>query len=114
MPRFWKEQYSETIARELNIRGREDDLIAGRNDAEWIYYVRVCSFTFAFYSLEMLQDYLIYFSQDIKPSSRRRCFWVSGPMEQTRYDRLPLYLWEKSKRVKVVKALTEALTYFKK
>jgi hypothetical protein len=66
-----------------------------------------------FYSLEMLQDYLTYFSHDIKPSSRRRCLWVSGLMEQSKFARLPLYLWEEPKRVKVVKALTEALRHFK-
>ena len=64
---------------------------------EWIYYVEVCGFTFAFFSLEMIQEYLDFYSRKILPSSR-----LYGASQfshgaaasigdgQTRFERLPL------------------------
>ncbi|MCW3059118.1 MAG: hypothetical protein JWQ02_939 [Capsulimonas sp.] len=88
--------------------------------AQWVYFVHVCSFMFAFHSVEQISEYLNYFSHAIKPSSRTRegATWRVGVSRgdhwerQSRFDRLPLYLFEEPKRVKVVAALERARKLF--
>jgi hypothetical protein len=87
--------------------------------AKWQYYVRVCSFTFSFSSVEEIQEYLDYFSRKIHPTSadwagNRRIYLNVGDHydRQTCFDRLPLYLKEEPKRHKVAKALQKALAEF--
>jgi len=92
-----------------DIEGRS---VVGVPHAEWIYYVCVCSFTFTFFSLEMLEEYVAYYSKKTLPSSRASAIWVGEP--QTKFDRLPQYLREEAKRQKVVKALTKALNEFRR
>ena len=112
MARIWKEPYSEKTALSLGIHDVEGVPVVGGPRATWIYYVRVCSFTFAFFSLFMLEEYLAYYAQKTLPSSRRAGVWIGEP--QTRFDRLPLRLREEPKRRRVVKALTDALTQFRR
>ena len=113
MARYWKEK----------LKGKQNLLL------NWRYYVHVCSFTFVFASLSEIEEYRDYFSQKIHPSSAddvdwRNCRWWTPPNErgfswaldhwerQSRFDRLPLFLFEEPKRQKVVKALNEALKKF--
>ena len=78
----------------------------------WVYFVRVCSFTFSFRSLEQIQEYLDYFSQKVHPSSADRQDSADHWERQSFFDQLPLYLFEEPKRQKVVKALTQAIAEF--
>lgn len=112
MARIWKEPYSEEKAREISIHDIENVVVLGGPDAEWIYYVYVCSFTFAFYSLAMIQEYLDYYNTKILPSHMGSSFWVGEPQEKL--NRLPLRLRNESKRHQVIKALTKALYEFRK
>jgi hypothetical protein len=77
--------------------------------AKAICRVRVCSFTFFFANRDQIQACLDFYSRKIHPSSRIRhmngCHWEF----QRWCDRLPLYLREEPKRVKVVAALSRAL-----
>lgn len=132
MARFWKEPYTYERAAGLNIRDYEDAPVLGvppgaSNDPSfrawprWIYFVEVCRFTFAFFSLEMMREYLDYFSHKVLPSSRFHdppFFMGAAPAidsrGQTRFERLPLRLRQESKRVRVVKALERALNHFAK
>jgi hypothetical protein len=121
MARFWREPYSEEAARQIGIHDYESALILGAPHTPWIYYVEVCSFTFAFYSLAMLREYLDYYSHKILPSSRFYSppFSMGAPPAvnsegQTRFERLPLRLRMESKRAKVIKALERALAEFGK
>jgi hypothetical protein len=129
--RFWKEPYSLERALELGIRDWENAPVVGVPNREWmgnpefrawpqwIYHVEVCGFTFAFFSLEMIREYLDFYSRKVVPSSR---FYGLSPFShgpaasvgdgQTRYERLPLRLRQGPKRVRVVKALERALKVF--
>lgn len=102
MARFWK----------TDAQNRPNPLIP-----DWIYYVEVCSFTFTFGSLEHIEEYLAHFSQKIHPSradgAAHGSYSHGDHFErQGMFDRLPLYLFEEPKRLKVVNALTRALVEF--
>jgi hypothetical protein len=131
MARFWKEPYSLAAALALGIRDFENAPYVGvpngawvgrpdfRDWPEWIYYVEVCRFTFAFFSLDMIREYRDFYSRKVLPSSR---FFGASPFSrgaaasvgdgQTRFERLPLRLRKEAKRVRVVKALERALQLF--
>ena len=98
---------------------------------QWNYFVNVCSFTFCFTSLAQIEEYHDYFSQKIHASScdrRIRSPWqltfigrkyanIGSPdhdERQSKFDKLPQYLFEEPKRIKVVKALEKALKEFSK
>jgi hypothetical protein len=81
----------------------------------WVFFVRVCSFTFEFHSLKQIEDCLEYYSQKIHPSSRLPVYnenygdhWEA----QRWFEQLPMYLLEEPKRQKVIKALAAALEQF--
>jgi hypothetical protein len=82
-----------------------------------VVFVSVCSFTFRFYSRPQLEQVLNYYEQKIVPSSREpESVWSlrggdHGEAERW-FERLPLFLREESKRLKVVKALRDALKMF--
>jgi hypothetical protein len=117
MARFWKEQYSRERAEQLGIHDFEDALVVGSTDSKWIYHVDVCRFTFAFFSLQMMREYLDFFSRKILPSSRLPSPFSGGAAAgvgdgQTRFERLPLRLRKEPNRQKIVKALQRALEEF--
>jgi hypothetical protein len=119
MARLWHEPYTEEKARQLGIHDYEGALVLGALGARWIYYVEVCKFTFAFFSVKMIQEYLDYYPHKLLPSSRgyHPPFSLGAPPAvnsdgQTRFERLPLRLRKEPKRQKVVKALQRALIEF--
>lgn len=123
MSRIWKEPYTLEAARQLGIRELEAQTIVRWDNQNllwaltgpepiWIYYVCVCGFTFAFFSIEMIQDYLNYYSQKTLPSRIRNTPHCNHDLRQSVFMRLPLYLREEPKRLKVIKALKRALAEF--
>jgi hypothetical protein len=121
MARFWREPYTEEKARHIGIHDYESALILGSPGTQWIYYVEVCKFTFAFFSLAMILEYLDYYSRKLLPSSRLHYppFSMGAPPAvnsegQTRFERLPLRLRKEPRRQRVVKALQRALVEFSK
>ena len=141
MARFWKEPYTLEKARSLGIHEFEggaivrwdmegyetelplyvgewegkEHLMRYRNpEPKWIYFVHVCNFTFAFYSLVMMQAYLDYYSQKILPTRAQDAPHCNNDLRQHWSNRLPLYLREEPKRQKVVKALQTAIREFSK
>ena|SRR5437016_5814501 len=83
-----------------------------------VYFVRVCGFTFEFHSLEQLRICLRFFSQKTRPSSRigfsatdRQIHWLHW-VAQRCFERLPMYLLEERRRVRIVPALKQALAQF--
>ena len=80
----------------------------------WIYHVYVCRFTFSFFSLEDIPNYIRYYSTKILPSRILDTPHINHDMRQTPFKRLPLYLRDESKRLRVVKALQSALADFEK
>jgi hypothetical protein len=78
----------------------------------WIYFVRVCSFTFEFHSLEQIKKCLDYYSMAIHQSSRMDIGGADHWEMQRWFERLPMYLLEEPRRQKVVKALSSAMEEF--
>jgi len=77
-----------------------------------VIFVRVAGFTFEFHNSEQIQACLEYFNRKLQPSSRipmNAEHSFSHWEAQRWFERLPLYLREEPKRVKVVEALREAL-----
>lgn len=77
----------------------------------WVYFVRECSFTFQFVTLDQLKECLEWFEKKIHPSSREynnglEHYW------QRWYERLPKGLTRESKRIKIAKALKKAYEEF--
>src|SRR5687768_7976867 len=99
MARFWREPYTEEKARLIGIHDYEGALVLGQPGTRWIYHVEVCKFTFAFFSMRMIQEYLDYYSRKLLRSSRLNNppFSLGAPPAvnsegQTRFERLPLQL----------------------
>jgi hypothetical protein len=116
MARWWKEPYTRKAAEAAGIHDFEGAPVLGDPDSRWIYYVEVCGFRFVFFSLEMLREYLEFYSHKILPSSRGSGVspFSRGPAAsvgdgQTRFERLPLRLRKERRRREVVKALERAL-----
>jgi hypothetical protein len=55
------------------------------NQSEDVFFVRVCSFTFAFLSAKEIQQYLDYYSEEIHPSSALPYLPESGWEYQTQF-----------------------------
>jgi hypothetical protein len=76
------------------------------------YFVRVCGFTFEFWSADYIAVALNYFRSKVHPSSRVGGNWGEHDVTQRWYERLPLQLQQNGKRERVVAALEEALAKF--
>ena len=121
MARIWKEPYDRTKHRN-RMRGVEgvsrDHYRAPTIVHADVYFVRVCSFTFEFHSIEQIEMTLAYYARKIQPTSRvdisQLCPGFEHWEAQRWFEQLPLYLREEPKRIKVVAALKEALKKFKR
>nr|WP_086940392.1 hypothetical protein [Thaumasiovibrio occultus] len=128
--KYWKEQYTTGKALAAGIHGNEGVPITGfvdgswrpyvaREPIPWLYYVEVCNFQFVFFSLDMLDLYIDYFSRKILPTSR---FYGVSPFSngpaasigdgQSPFERLPAFLRKKNNRRRVLKALEQAKAHF--
>jgi len=110
MARIWKQPYREVAKDRLHL------FVPGYRrlePSEWVYFVHVCSFQFTFTSVEQIGEYLTHYSHSMKPSNRWSDSTGADHWErQSRFAKLPLYLWEEPKRRKVVNALTRAVKQF--
>jgi len=80
-----------------------------------VVFVSVCSFTFRFDTQEQLERVLQYYEQRIVPTSRLPESALGGADHwevQRWFEKLPFFLREEPKRLKVVKALRDALKTF--
>jgi hypothetical protein len=76
-----------------------------------VYFVEVASFRFQFHSLNQLRECLVLFNQKIHPTSRQLNVWLEHYWQRW-FEWLPQWLFEESKRVRVVAALEKAVTDF--
>jgi hypothetical protein len=80
--------------------------------AEPRYFVRVCGFTFEFWSIGHIAVALDYFRRKVHPSSRVGGNWGEHDVTQRWFERLPLRLQESGRRERVVTALEQARAKF--
>jgi hypothetical protein len=114
MSRHWKERLDPEKHQDymsgsmvLNVEPSKDNLIE-----RWAYLVRVCGFTFHFVSVSQVRECLDHFSRKIHPSGRYDKLPPGSHWYHPWYERLPMWLFEESKRVRVVMALRQALAEF--
>ncbi|MEL7362573.1 MAG: hypothetical protein AAFN13_10915 [Bacteroidota bacterium] len=118
MAKHWKEPYTREAAQALGIHDFEGRPILGDANTRWIYYVRVCSFTFGFFSLDELDRYLAFFERKTLPSGTVAGPFSSGPAAsvgdgKSVFERLPGRLRARNNRETVRKALARARSDFK-
>ena len=115
MPRIWTEPFEKSrhvvpwvYRSELEARLRSPSSVPNN-----VLMVNVASFTFHFVSLRQVRDYLAYFELKTHPSSRLPVIhtmdYGDNGEAQRWFDQLPMYLLEDARRMKVIKALTQAL-----
>lgn len=79
--------------------------------------VEVCGFQFIFHSVMQIELCIDYYSREVRPSSRLPVYTenLGGDHWETQrwFEKLPLYLLEKSKRPKVVAALERAMIEYR-
>ncbi|MEM9998557.1 MAG: hypothetical protein AAF809_12725 [Bacteroidota bacterium] len=119
MAKHWKEPYTLEAAQALGIHDFEGCPVLGDANTRWIYYVRVCSFTFGFFSLRELDRYIDFFSHKTLPSSMIEGPFSSGPAAsvgdgQSVFERLPGRLRAGGNRDTVHRALERARSDFAK
>ena len=111
MPRYWKERYAG--ARYGDNPPEPLPPPARGLVIQELMCVNVCSFTFKFYSDDEIREYIAFFEKKTHPSSTLPIPEGSDSFfrwhSQRWYERLPMYLQEESKRVKVLKAPRKAL-----
>jgi len=90
-----------------------------RDLPEWLYFVHVCGFRFVFTSYVQIAEFREFYDQPLKPAFRS--IWTDskgvehvGGDTTSEFARLPLYLWQKAKRVKVMRGLERAIREFAK
>src|SRR5579862_220998 len=111
MPRYWREPYKG--ARYGDHPPEPLPAPARGLVIQELICISVCSFTFKFYNRDEIREYIGFFERKTHPSSTlpipagKDSFfrWHS----QRWYERLPMYLQEESKRLKVLKALRKGL-----
>lgn len=117
MSKYKKEPYSLEQAKACGIHSSENAVVVRWNNSpKWIYRVEVANFDFAFFSIDMLDEYIGYFASKTLPQQSGNQF-TSGPAAsigdgQTPFERLPARLSKKNIRPRVLKALNEARCYF--
>ena len=79
--------------------------------AKWVYFVEVASFTFQFQSLDQLRECLEFFNRKVHPTSRQPNVYLEHYWQRW-FEKLPQWLFEEPRRVKVVAALERAAKDF--
>ena len=116
MARIWKERYEPYKHRNRMWPPPADTSPDRKLVPLYVYFVHVCSFTFEFHSFAQIEACLAYYSAKVRPSSRLPFYTenLGGDHYEAQrwFERLPMYLLEESKRVRVVKALVRAQAEF--
>jgi hypothetical protein len=113
MAKIWRE--------ELDLK-RHRDFVSGHQDAGgvpidphasdgWVYFVRECSFTFQFVTIDQIRECRDYFGARLH-SARRRSGITLEHHWQRWFERLPPGLVADPKRTRILEALERALATF--
>lgn len=79
----------------------------------WVYFVRECGFTFQFVHLGQLETAIEYFANRVHPSSRTPHTHPEH-WHHRWFERLPAGLTGGGKRTRILRALTRALSEFRR
>ena len=114
MSKHWKEKTDPEVHIDYMSTTHIDGMSvkSSAERGEWVYFVRECSFTFQFVSLNQLEAAKNYFLLKVHPSTRSfnnglEHYW------QKWFERLPAGLNGGTKRERLLKALGKALEEFK-
>ncbi len=129
--KYWREQHAVQQAIKVPLASRQSLEEGNRKQevarsrhcrnvfSDWIYYVEVCNFKFAFFSLTVIDEYIDFFSRKVLPSSKKTpCspyFEQQEPSFSEGYippESLPSYLHTHHSRTQVLQALRMAKEYF--
>ena len=111
MAKIWKEELDwSRHSNKMDTPVKRPPKIGGLQ--RWVFFVRVCSFTFEFHSIQQIKACLEYYSRKIHSSSRMDIGGADAWEMQHWFERLPMYLLEEPKRQRVVKALSQAIEEF--
>lgn len=121
MSKIWKEVYDwKNHRNRMWGEGCEPEKTPDANlIPKWVYFVNVCSFTFEFHSVNQIETCYEFYSKKIRPSScipENDLWQYGGDHSETQrwFERLPQRLFKEPKRLKVLKALKQAIDEFKK
>ena len=112
MARIWIEPYNAQSGPPIEYWGRTDSAAHYRAPTLVpmnVLFVNVASFTFRFFCEQQVRDCLDYYEKRTHPSSRLAIGSADHWEAQRWFERLPMFLLEEPKRLKVVKALRQAL-----
>jgi hypothetical protein len=114
MSRHWREQLDPSRHADqmtVHVGGFPVEPPRDRLITKWVYFVDVASFTFQFHSLDQLRECLEFFRQKVHRTSRQPDVYLEHYWQRW-FEKLPQWLFEESKRVKVVAALELAAKDF--
>ncbi len=115
MARLWAERLNPErhvdYMLTTHIGGSPPDPARDRLIDRWVYFVVVCGFTFEFHSLEQIERALSYFEHKTHPTSALPGVTLEHYWQRW-FERLPLWLFEEPKRLRVISALRRAERHF--
>jgi hypothetical protein len=114
MSRHWREQLDPSRHADqmtVHVGGFPVEPPRDRLITKRVYFVDVASFTFQFHSLDQLRECLEFFRQKVHRTSRQPDVYLEHYWQRW-FEKLPQWLFEESKRVKVVAALELAAKDF--
>lgn len=115
MARWWSEPLDTARHRDFmcttHVGGMAIEPPGDRLIERRVYFVEAVGFTFQFASLDQLRDTLRYFERRVHPSSRKPGIELEHYWQRW-FERLPQWLSEEPRRVRVVSALSRAIQAF--
>jgi hypothetical protein len=120
MAKIWKEKYDwSKHQNKMYFEGDDNNYPSNNIEVKWIYFVKECSFVFEFHSIGQLKECQKYYSKKVRPSSiipEKDLHLYGGDQSETQrwFERLPMKLLKEKNRIRVLKALNNAIIEFEK
>lgn len=117
MSQIWKELYDPIRHRDFMTGYQGPGGVGGldfpRDNLidKWVYFVREASFTFQFHSVQQIEEARAYFNQTVHPARRQPGHELEHCWQRW-FERLPAGLNGGTKRLKVLRALDEAIKIY--
>lgn len=120
MAKSWKEKFDPAKHRDFMSTSHVGGFLPGDGlggldnshplmQMHWVYFVREGDFTFQFHSLAQMRECLNYFEADTHPSTMLPSITLEHYWQRW-FERLPAGLRSGRRKVRIIKALRDALT----